>query len=122
VVGSTRCAGAGEGCAAWTGASVAGCVGRSTVFFGFGRTVWVRLEAGEVVAGVGLADREGLLLVRAAASLAPGDVPVCELVVATIATTATAAMAITAATPHTADRRRPAQRRVGPSSPVTYGT
>jgi hypothetical protein len=122
VVGSACCAGAGDGCAAWTGASVAGCAGRSTVFFGFGRTVWVRLGAGEVVAGVGLTEREGLLLARAAASLAPGDVPVCEFVISTTVTTTTAATAITAAIPHTADRGRPVQRRVGPSSPVTYET
>jgi hypothetical protein len=117
VVGSACCAGAGDGCADWTGASVVGCAGRSTVFFGFGRTVWVRLGAGEEVAEVGLAEREGLLLTSTAASLAPG-----ELVVAVIATTTITATAIMAATPHTADRRRPVQRRVGPSSPVTHET
>jgi hypothetical protein len=119
VVGSTCCAGAGDGCATWTGAAVVGCAGCSTVFFGFGRTVWVRLGVGEAAAGIVLAEAEGLLA-EAAASLALGDVPVCELVVATIATTATAATAITATTPHTAGRRRPARRRVGPVSPVTH--
>lgn len=122
MVGSTRCAGAVDGCAAWTGAPVAGCAGRATVFSGFGRTVWVRLGVGEAAAEVELAEGEGLLLTLAAASLAPGDVPVCELVVVAITTAATAATAITAATPHTVGRRRPVQRRVGSSSPVTYGT
>jgi hypothetical protein len=83
--------------------------------------MWVRLGAGEAVAEVGLAEREGLLA-RTAASLAPGDVPVCEFVISAIATTATPATAITAATPHMADRMRPVQRRFGSSSPVTYKT
>jgi hypothetical protein len=125
VVGSICCAGAGDGCTgctAWTGASVAGCVGRSTVLFGFGRIVWVRLAIGEAVAGVGLAEREGRLLARAVASLALGGVPVRELVIATIVTTATAATAIMAATPHTAGRRRPARRRIGPFSLDTHET
>ena len=122
MVGCTGCAGAGDGCAAWTGASVVGCAGRSTVFFGFGRTVCVRLGAGEAVAGVGLAEGEELLLARVAASLVPGDMPVCEFVVAAIASTATAATAIMAAIPHTVGRRRPAQRRDGPFSPVTHET